>query len=615
MIYKNKVESFLEFFRTNALYLLIWSIAIFTVFGVNMLTKNTHSFVGVTVSKELNINSKYPVVVKSLKVLPGQFVQAGHLLAELDRPDLNLRINEVSHRLEELLSQYNLNTELNGELTSLVESNEKESSKKEKKEEIAQIEEDEQESEDSLGIQIRSLEKELKILFKEKQELYIFSEFSGNIGSINFKEGESVSPFQTIISMHEKTPTLVKGYIHENIYKTVQIGKEAKVSNLSGQFSTIATVVSVGSKIIPFPQRFLRSFNEQIYGREVILQIDPENSFILGEKVFLEVIKGPSQKVKTKTKRTIADEFEKLKNKYSFITRPVELSEEHTIEPSGLLYLEDLQKHALVSDDTYKNKPIVYLINDEGELDQQVLKVDGIKKLKDLEAISIDEKGMIYLAASQSRNKKGKVDTARNMLVKLSRNGFDLKVEGKIELRLLLAKLVRMNRYKTWARLISKKKKDKKTQLVIDVEGIAIAANTLYLGLRNPVGKNKEVAILKIKNLNKLFDDEKLKSKDISLWRLMRLPVKSKMDMHEGISDLMIKDDVMYFTTANNKTNDSGRVFKLAMEKGAKPQEIARFEDQRPEGISFSNALNKFMIVFDSNTGTGQNLYTVIEDV
>jgi len=258
-------------------------------------------------------------------------------LVELLRPDLTLRINEVSHKLEELVSQYKLNDRLNGQLKSIkTDSKSKE--------------------EDLLGIQIRSLEKELKLLFLEQEELYIFATFDGYVGSVNFKNGESVSPFETIVSVHDKTPTTIKAYIHENNANKVSGNLKVNVTSLNGNKSVTGKILNVGTQIVEFPERFLRSVDQKIWGREVTVEIPTGTDLLLAEKVFIELT---DEKIKTiePLKRKLA--VGKLDSKYKKITVPESLKGEHLFEPSGVAYIADLDKYLFVSDDTKEDKELI----------------------------------------------------------------------------------------------------------------------------------------------------------------------------------------------------------------------------------------------------------------
>lgn len=567
--------------QDNLLFIGIWSLALLTVLSLNFQNKNSLSFVGVTDSKEVNINLKHAVLVKQIHVLPGQLVKKGQLLAELERPDLVKQMNEVSHRLEELHNQLTLNEKLNNSLKSI----------KRKKRDI----------DNSLTIQIRSLENQYEFLRKEQEELFIFANFDGHVGFVNYKSGESVSPFAPIITMHQKTPTFVRGYVHESIMNQIKIGSQIKISSINSDKVMEAQVTSVGTRIIEFPERFRRSIQEKIWGREVGIKLKPENNFLLGEKVFLEVI-GVGSSEDTK-KRTLANGeiiIKEGETSYHEITIPTLIRDLNRVEPSGLVYLQDLNQFLVVSDDTFENKPFVYLLNNSGDIDQRILMINGIEKIKDMEAMSKDEEGNLYVVSSLSEDKKGKMGKERRRIIRFTRQGLELQEDKKTDLLTALNDLAVLDPSQDWAKLLLKKNLiESKFKIEMDVEGLAVKEDAIYLGLRKTFGENGEVIVLKISNANEMFETDTLSQGQVSLFKKIILP---KSDKEEGISDLMIHNDQLYFLTADNKDNDKGKLFKVSMlERENTAHLITEFEDHRPEGLSLNTSTNELTIVFDNN--------------
>jgi multidrug resistance efflux pump len=300
-------------------------------------------FQGIADTKEVIVSFEKAVEIRNIRATPGQIVKAGDLLVELDRPELNLKINEISHDLERFKSRGNLNAEelksqirqlkakesliasefdykikqltgrldLNKKLATGLKSvqpsdkHEKsdviispielqiEGLKKERelainriKIEIDGIQFKLKYPENPVNIQVQSLEKELNMLVKEKETLMIYSQINGVIGSVQFKQGAKVSPFVPILTLYTKSPSYVNGYIHENLYNRVSVGDKVNVASVSGKNIT-GEVVGVGSRIVEFPTRLRKRPEIQIWGREVQVRIPEDNRFLLGEKVML----------------------------------------------------------------------------------------------------------------------------------------------------------------------------------------------------------------------------------------------------------------------------------------------------------------------------------------
>lgn len=305
------------------------------------------TFYGIADTKETIINSDAPVEIKKISVVQGQAVKVGDTLAILDRPELSIKLNEIVH----LLSEYKMRKKDETNL-SLSEKRRIQAEANEKTNEIkAQIRELEAQyemnknlvatlrgvknkeigsddslshpilaqikglkvllesasnpanieieritrklmngNEDPLEVQVQRLTDELALLQKEQQKLIMIAQIPGMIGSVNFKEGERVSPFDTIVTLHAAAPSYIKGYIHENVYSQVKVSDTVTIKPVSDTKQGIdGTVVGVGSRIVDYPERLRRRQDIPIWGREVIIKIPENNTLLLGEKVLISV--------------------------------------------------------------------------------------------------------------------------------------------------------------------------------------------------------------------------------------------------------------------------------------------------------------------------------------
>ncbi|MBO7511515.1 MAG: HlyD family efflux transporter periplasmic adaptor subunit, partial [Fibrobacter sp.] len=134
--------------------------------------------------------------------------------------------------------------------------------------------------------EVENLQKELEELKKQQEELTQIAKESWVVGSVNVHDGEKVSSFAPIVTLTHKSPTLVRGYIHERMYQRMDVGETVKVRALGGTGKPIkGKVVGLSSRIVEFPVRMWKMPEMPIHGREVIITIPAENSFLLGEMV------------------------------------------------------------------------------------------------------------------------------------------------------------------------------------------------------------------------------------------------------------------------------------------------------------------------------------------
>ncbi len=286
---------------------IVWVILVgVVIYFSSMYTRESANFYGIAETKEIVVNTDNPVIIKKIHVVEGQKVKEGDLLVELERPELTMRITqeksqrqsrlrELRAELQSLRAQYSMNKKLSKELRS-IESEEKSEEIMNPikiqinnlKREIAQI------LNESSEARKDTMKNETDLLREEMKKLNIRSEIDGVIGNVNFKRGENVSPFTPILTLHKKSPSYIKGYIHEHAYNKVSIGQEVKIHSLTDRKNGIkGKVVGVGSRIIRYPRRLRKRPDIEIWGREVTVKIPEDNNLLLGEKVMISVVERP----------------------------------------------------------------------------------------------------------------------------------------------------------------------------------------------------------------------------------------------------------------------------------------------------------------------------------
>ncbi|MCG8552524.1 MAG: hypothetical protein MI799_19135 [Desulfobacterales bacterium] len=303
-------------------------------------------FQGIAETREVIVNSENSVEIGRIHVLPGQEIPKGRVLVELQRPALTMKLNEITHQLKELksrdtcnrdeiksqirqlradkkvnvseidhkieqmTSRYSFNKEMVSGLKSIP--NPSRATKRGEKPGAMEIEIENLKQERDLTkkrfqtliddltaklastqtpetIHQESLKKELELLEKEKASLQILAPIDGIIGSIHCKAGEKISPFQPILTLHTRSPSYVRGYIHENIYNRAFIGDRVDVIAFTDEGKRVkGEIVGVGSRIIQYPLRLKKRPEMQLWGREVEIHLPDGNPFLLGEKVMIQ---------------------------------------------------------------------------------------------------------------------------------------------------------------------------------------------------------------------------------------------------------------------------------------------------------------------------------------
>ena len=147
-------------------------------------------------------------------------------------------------------------------------------------------------SERPVDAQIAELQKQREDLERQRSELKVYAELSGRVGSVLFKIGETVPPYQPVVTIHGSSPSFVKGYIHESVLNGVQLKQQVWVrpaSTMRAEQWHPGTVESLGSRIVEFPDRLKVNPLAQAWGREVVIRLSADHSLLLGEKVDVQL--------------------------------------------------------------------------------------------------------------------------------------------------------------------------------------------------------------------------------------------------------------------------------------------------------------------------------------
>ena len=138
------------------------------------------------------------------------------------------------------------------------------------------------------------------------------------------------------------------------------------------------------------------------------------------------------------------------------------------LEASGLWYLPDLGMFAVVSDETERKRPELFLMDSSGSIESKSI-VEKVSSINDMEGITGDPRGRLYLLASQSHNRKGKLPAQRRLLVRMQRRGTGFLADASVALIDLLAEAAAAAPETDWARFINRAVREK----TADIEGIA----------------------------------------------------------------------------------------------------------------------------------------------
>jgi len=632
---------------TFKLYI-VWAV-VFVAVALITLTyqRESTSFYGIAETRESKINSKVTVDIMKISVKEGQIIEEGTLLVELSSPEMTLKINEISHQIEQLKAEkgiskseirssirelqaqrasvvsdinyrikqlenkYKINKNLSSGLKSLKKKNSNSGSnpiqlqiaalKDEMKLsvspmniKISLLRKELKGSGDPIKIRLERLDEELKLLSSENSKLNIYSQTSGIVGSVNFKAGEKVAPFVPILTVHQRTPSFVKGYLHENVYTKMKVGDKVNVISAADNSMFVEGIVmGVGAKIVEYPVRLRKHPDIAMWGRELIIKIPEDNSFILGEKVLISSVKEDNKSVLEKVRDFLGME------EVQAATLPVIQEEESLpksfklskdIEASEVIYLADIDRYLILNDDTDKKVPELILCDSLGNIESTL--ISGLKKINDMESGALANDGSIFIASSLSHNKKEKLKNERKLLLKVKRDGKEFKLDKKVLLYDILVEYAKNNDSETTYFL-----NDSIKNKTLDIEGIFFKEDNLYLGVKAPLLDGSSV-ILEIVDIDTLIKNETAKKGSIRIWKTIKLKDGSGI---QKISGMFLSGNDLFITGTTKK---DGGLWKLNTSSKT-PDLIKSFKDLRPEGVSRSKNDN-IVLAFDQGSELSQ---------
>ena len=332
--------------KFNLIYFVAIMICILLLYSLFFKADNSVTFYGFAENKETEISMDNGIEVEEIFVTVGQKVEKGDSLLNVVSATLPLKISDTEYKIEELETKYNLwksgldwkisqyKIELNentGKIQSQIDqlNAELENNKKLSKT-IKSIDSDPNTNYEIVnptliklealnealkhtkGIintqlnnlkserfadnnpllsEIRALEVQLTHYQERKKEEVIIAPTNGLIGNVHCKEGEKISSFGALISFYEESPTLVLGYIHEELILKIKINDSIGIfSSSRPDIQNKGIVKTLGSRIVEIPPRLRKIKELKTFGREIIIEIPPENPFLQKEKVILNLI-------------------------------------------------------------------------------------------------------------------------------------------------------------------------------------------------------------------------------------------------------------------------------------------------------------------------------------
>ncbi len=344
----------------NVFYVLVILVGL-ALWRINVsMNKTVVTFYGFAENKETEINFNYSVAIGQIHVIPGQMVKEGTPLLDIyriqsketltDQPyrisELNakartwivekegdiklieskqrLRLAEIARDIEKLEEEQKFQASLYDDLKSVKPKNGSYSPiaakikalKKEKTLVIENFNQEIQNIQNEIKIgnspyraEIDRLQAEQAFDAANKQiDIQLTAPSDGLIGNIYCKEAEHVPSYKTLVSFYEPNPSLVKGFVQEDLILHVALQDSFLIRSAKDPATFCYGIVTgLGSRIVEIPERLRKMADFKTYGREISVSIPKQNNFLQKEKVILEFINPPEGINQTTRRKPLVD--------------------------------------------------------------------------------------------------------------------------------------------------------------------------------------------------------------------------------------------------------------------------------------------------------------------
>ena len=428
----------------------------------------------------------------------------------------------------------------------------------------------------------------------------------GPVVEVLQRAGDTVGPYAPVVAIEDASVAYAVVYVPETQDLRVGIGDEVRVhSRRARSFDTEGEVTFIHPGYSPIPPRFaLRG--QVAWARKLRVRLKRDHRLVPGELLRVNVGRDTPDGGLARTAHAAPVRLDEVVRPRP-LDVPPSLAARSRFEPSGLVWLEDLERYLVVSDDTgHKGRndhaPWVFLVDDEGRVEPVPLPLAGIDTVNDLEAVTVREDGRLLLMSSNNISKKGNRPRSRQRLLEVGREGRTLTVQRRTR---LLPALLETHDPPDLATLgLAAREEDGLP--VINVEGMAWHDGALYLGLKQPVGPAGAL-IWRLTGVDRLLETGRLEKGQVTVWG--RVPLTTTDGRARGLSDLGFdaKGHLLVLSTVPGAQDDvqEGGLHRLVRSEEGRweAHTLATFPGRKPEGLCVVGP-KRLTLVFDADAAT-----------
>jgi multidrug resistance efflux pump len=387
----------------------------------------------------------------------------------------------------------------------------------------------------------------LALLATRLEGLTLRSPVDGWVHKVQLNPGDVARAGDVVVLIRASSPRRVLAYPSEATARKVVRGTRAEVITRDGRVHRMkGRVVGVGSGRVRLPEvlQAIPGFDQ--WGEEVVILLDREEDLVPGQllditfdidDVVPDAVAGPALPDPPSARPVAPAEAAPVPLKV-----PGALAAATRVEPSGLIWVPELDRYLVVTDDTGPDSddshpPLLLALARDGAFDEKPIRVEGIDVWNDLESIARTADGSLWVLSSQTVSAKGKRPRDRTLLVRLAVEDGKVRATGHASLydALLAAPAEAVEGLglgerpaglgtRTWAP-------------ELNVEGMTGDGDGLLLGVKKPLDGEGRAVLWRLARPADLIRTGRLEPGDFVVWGRVALATASSG--RAGIADLL----------------------------------------------------------------------------
>ena len=445
--------------------------------------------------------------------------------------------------------------------------------------------------------------KKLEFLKMQRDSLMLKAPVAGTVTTIHGLVGEVVTPGDPVVGLVGLQSSRVIACLSEDDALSIERGHRANLWIRGREGQTLSGhVVALGPLVNEVPLRCRQMTDRPAWGRHVTILLDDQKTLVpgqsLGVKFDLSIKQGLAQAQNLKNTNV---------GQVTAMNVPDDLTRLSRFEPSGLVWNPQSARYLIVSDDTglqnkHEHSPWIFSMSANGTIDPNPITIQKSGQLKDLESITRNKNGDLYLLSSQSHSRKGKRSVERTQFLKVSKeaNRYNLVANQSLAQALDTASPEELN-----ALGLPSGTRD------LEIEAMTYWKDALYLGLKTPIGPEGRAIIWKLEAPDAFLMTGKLTEAKLSHWASVKLPARiDEKSVPAGISELLFLPNGSLMLTSTPSSGDNGQptgavsYIRAPGEGLMQALTLREFPGLKPEGLSLSANPGHVVIAFDKGDKT-----------